>query len=467
MNITIFGSGFVGLVTGTCLAEVGNEVLCVDIDTAKVESLNLGKISIHEPDLVQMVKRNLNAGRLRFSTDIAAGVKHGMLLIIAVGTPSDARGCADLSQVIAVAEHIGQYMIEYRVVVNKPTVPVGTADQVRTSIESQLKKRGVRIEFDVVANPEFLQEGAAVVNFMKPARIIIGTDNPHAAELVKAIYAPFSRNHEKVLIMDVRSAELTKYAANAMLATKISFMNEMANIAERCGADIEKVRLGVGSDPRIGYQFIFPGCGYGGSCFPKDLKALVESARQLGVEPRLLAAVDKVNEVQKRVLLTKIKSHFGADLSGLTFALWGLAFKPNTDDMSEAPSCVLVDALLALGATVRAHDPEAMDAARQMYGTRNGFELVEQPYMAVIGADALVIVTEWLCYRSIDCVHLQTAMKQVLIFDGRNMFDPDIMADQGVQYYAIGRGISEYTSLLPDAKSNRRKGSPSRHSWLN
>lgn len=438
MNITLFGSGYVGLVTGTCLAEVGNNVVCVDIDADKIARLARGEIPIYEPGLEPMVQRNLDAGRLRFTTDISEGVKHGLFLMIAVGTPPDEDGTADLSHVLSVAESIGRHIDGYKVVINKSTVPVGTADKVRARILEVLADRGVAVEFDVVSNPEFLKEGAAVDDFMKPDRIVVGTDNPRTAELLNAMYAPFNRNHERVMVMDVRSAELTKYAANAMLATKISFMNELANIAERCGADIEKVRIGIGSDPRIGYHFIYPGCGYGGSCFPKDVKALVGSARGLGLEPSLLEAVETVNERQKRSLVAKLVDHFG-DLSGRCFALWGLAFKPNTDDMREASSRVLMESLWAAGATVRAYDPAAMDEARRIYGERPDLVFCAKPYEAIQGADALVVVTEWLAFRSPDFARIKSGLKQPVVVDGRNIYDPAQMAREGFHYYSIGR----------------------------
>ena len=370
MKVTVFGSGYVGLVTGACFADAGNQVLCVDIDAAKVARLQKGEIPIHEPGLEQLVHRSLDKGRLKFTTDAVAGVRHGLFQFIAVGTPPDEDGSADLSHVLAVAETIGRHMTEFRIIVDKSTVPVGTADEVRERIERTLGERGVNLEFDVVSNPEFLKEGAAVSDFMKPDRIVVGTDDPRTAELLRSLYEPFTRNRDRMIVMDVRSAELTKYAANAMLATKISFMNELANLAERVGADIENVRVGIGSDPRIGYSFIYPGAGYGGSCFPKDVKALVHSAREHGLDARLLASVEAVNERQKRVLFEKINSYFHGKLSGRTLALWGLAFKPNTDDMREAPSRTLMDALWAAGATVRAYDPVAMPEARRAYGER-------------------------------------------------------------------------------------------------
>ncbi len=440
MKVTIFGSGYVGLVTGACLAEVGNQVLCVDIDERKIAMLNEGRIPIYEPGLDDLVKKNAEAGRLNFTTDIAAGVVHGLFQFIAVGTPPDDDGSADLKHVLEVAKSIGSHMNEYRIVVNKSTVPVGTADKVRGAVDAALKQRGAQIEFDVVSNPEFLKEGAAIDDFMRPDRIIVGTDNPRTTELLRALYAPFNRNHDRVIAMDIRSAELTKYAANAMLATKISFMNELANLAERLGADIERVRVGIGADPRIGYHFIYPGCGYGGSCFPKDVKALERTARNVEYQAELLQAVEAVNERQKQVLFSKITRHFGADLSGRRFAVWGLAFKPNTDDMREAPSRVLMEALWAAGARVQAHDPAAMEETARIYGERDDLLLCESPAEALAGADALVICTEWNLFRSPDFAALKLTLKQPVIFDGRNLYDPALAAQEGFTYYAIGRG---------------------------
>ncbi|MEQ6340483.1 MAG: UDP-glucose/GDP-mannose dehydrogenase family protein [Gammaproteobacteria bacterium] len=442
MKITIFGSGYVGLVTGACLADVGNDVLCVDIDARKIDMLKQGKLPIYEPGLEAMVNSNAQAGRLAFTTDIAAGVAHGLFQFIAVGTPPDEDGSADMQYVLAVAKSIGEHMDSYRVVVNKSTVPVGTADRVRGTLQSALAARGQNVEFDVVSNPEFLKEGAAVDDFMKPDRIVIGTDNPRTTELLRALYAPFNRSHERLVVMDIRSAELTKYAANAMLATKISFMNELANIAERLGADIEQVRIGIGSDPRIGYHFIYPGCGYGGSCFPKDVQALERTATQVGYQAELLRAVEAVNHRQKEVLFQKIEKHFNGDLKGRTFALWGLAFKPNTDDMRAASSRTLMEALWAHGARVQAHDPEAMDEARRIYGDRPDLVLCTSPATALEGADALVLVTEWKSFRSPDFSKIKITLKQPLIFDGRNLYDPQMLAKEGFTYYAIGRGAS-------------------------
>jgi len=441
MNITIFGSGYVGLVTGACLAEVGNDVLCIDIDAHKIERLQRGEIPIYEPGLEPLVQDNVRAGRLDFSTDVARGVAHGLFQFIAVGTPPDEDGSADLQYVLDVARSIGRHMEAYRIIVDKSTVPVGTADKVRIAIREALEKRGKQIEFDVVSNPEFLKEGAAVEDFMKPDRIVIGTDNPRTTELLKALYAPFNRNRERVIAMDIRSAELTKYAANAMLATKISFMNELANLADRLGADIEQVRIGIGADPRIGYHFIYPGCGYGGSCFPKDVKALERTARAVGYEAELLGAVEKVNERQKRVLFEKIRNHFENRLDGRTFALWGLSFKPNTDDMREASSRTLMEALWEAGARVRAYDPEAMHEARRIYGEHDRLTLCENPMACLEGADALAVVTEWNEFRSPDFARIKTMLSEPVIFDGRNIYNPALLREMGFHYYAIGRGL--------------------------
>ncbi len=439
MDITIFGSGYVGLVTGACLAEVGNRVLCIDIDPEKVALLNAGGVPIFEPGLEAVVQRNRAAGRLNFSTDPAAGVAHGLFQFIAVGTPPDEDGSADLSHVLAVARAIGEHLEGYRIVVDKSTVPVGTADRVAATIRQALDQRGVSHEFDVVSNPEFLKEGAAIEDFMRPDRIVVGTDNPRTGELLRALYAPFNRNHDRVLVMDVRSAELTKYAANALLAAKISFMNELSNIAEAVGADIEQVRVGIGSDPRIGYQFIYPGCGYGGSCFPKDVRALERTASGIGYRAELLAAIEAVNDRQKEVLFTKIRDHFQGDLQGRTLALWGLAFKPNTDDMREASSRRLMEALWAAGARVRAYDPVAMTEARRIYGERPDLELVDDPLTALDGADGLAIVTEWNQFRGVDFATLRDRLKTPVVFDGRNLFNPRLVAASGLTYHSIGR----------------------------
>jgi UDPglucose 6-dehydrogenase len=441
MRVTIFGSGYVGLVTGACLADAGNHVVCVDVDMRKIEMLKRGEIPIHEPGLETMVRRNFEAGRLRFTLDSKEGVDHGLFQLIAVGTPPDEDGSADLRHVIAVAKTIGEHMTEYKVVMTKSTVPVGTADKVKIAVGQALQERGVHIEYDTVSNPEFLKEGAAIADFMKPDRVVIGTDNPRTAELLRSLYEPFTRNHDRMIVMDVRSAELTKYAANAMLATKISFMNELANLAERFGADIEKVRIGIGSDPRIGYSFIYPGSGYGGSCFPKDVQALARSAQEVSYDASLLKAVEGVNNRQKQVLFGKMQRHFG-DVGGKTIAVWGLAFKPNTDDMREAPSRVLIDALLAAGAKVQAYDPVAMPECEKIYAGKSGVRFCKSADAALEGADALAIITEWQEFRSPDFGHIKKTLRSPVIFDGRNLYDPALMARENIQYYAIGRGLS-------------------------
>jgi len=447
MRVTIFGSGYVGLVTGACLADAGNHVVCVDVDPRKIEMLKRGEIPIHEPGLDTMVKRNFEAGRLRFTLDSKEGVDHGLFQLIAVGTPPDEDGSADLRHVIAVARTIGEHMTEYKVVMTKSTVPVGTADKVKVAVGQTLQARGVNIEYDTVSNPEFLKEGAAIADFMKPDRVVIGTDNPRTAELLRTLYEPFTRNHDRMIVMDVRSAELTKYAANAMLATKISFMNELANLAERFGADIEKVRIGIGSDPRIGYSFIYPGLGYGGSCFPKDVQALARSAQEVSYDASLLKAVEGVNNRQKQILFGKMKSHFG-EVGGKTFAIWGLAFKPNTDDMREAPSRVLIDALLAAGAKVHAYDPVAMPECEKIYSGMTGIRFCKSADAALEGADALAIITEWQEFRSPDFSHIKKTLRSPVIFDGRNLYDPSLMAREQIKYYAIGRGLSVGTPQL-------------------
>jgi UDPglucose 6-dehydrogenase len=440
VKVTVFGSGYVGLVTGACFAEAGNHVVCVDIDAGKVARLEQGEIPIHEPGLDELVRRNHEKGRLRFTTNAEEGIEHGLFQFIAVGTPPEEDGSADLSHVLAVAETIGRHMTEYRVVIDKSTVPVGTADKVRERIEQALGERGVKVDFDVVSNPEFLKEGAAIGDFMKPDRVVVGTDNPRTAELLKALYDPFTRSRERMIVMDIRSAELTKYAANAMLATKISFMNEMANLAERMGADIERVRAGIGSDPRIGYSFIYPGAGYGGSCFPKDVKALVHSAGEHQFEAELLKSVEAVNRRQKQLLFRKLHAYFKGDLAGRTIAVWGLAFKPNTDDMREAPARDLIEALWAAGARVRAYDPVAMSEARRLYGDRPDLALVDSAEAALEGADALALVTEWQEFRSPDFDHIRDALRQKVIFDGRNLYDPALVRSFGLTYHGIGRG---------------------------
>ncbi|HWI24657.1 MAG TPA: UDP-glucose/GDP-mannose dehydrogenase family protein [Lysobacter sp.] len=444
MRVTIFGTGYVGLVTGTCLAEVGHDVICVDIDAAKVEGLNNGVVPIYEPGLEPMVKANHASGRLRFTTDAAQAIEHGDVVFIAVGTPPDEDGSADLKYVLAVARTIGQHLQRAVVVVNKSTVPVGTADKVRAAIANELSARRVTLVFDVVSNPEFLKEGDAVNDCMRPDRIVIGTDSPQALEKLKRLYAPFNRNHERIVAMDVRSAELTKYAANAMLATKISFMNEIACIAEQVGADIEMVRQGIGSDPRIGWHFIYPGAGYGGSCFPKDVQALAKTAQQYGCEPRLLDAVEAVNAAQKGHLFELMARHYGGvdALRGKTVAVWGLAFKPNTDDMREASSRRLLAQLWEAGANVRAYDPEAMHEAERIFGSRDDLLLCQSAQEAVQGADALVVVTEWKQFRSPDFARLVDTVKDAVVFDGRNLYHPAEVEAAGLAYYGIGRGRS-------------------------
>ena len=440
MRLTIFGSGYVGLVQGACMAEMGNHVVCYDIDADKIARLNRGEIPIYEPGLEAYIERNVEAGRLEFTTDVKHAVDHGLFQFIAVGTPPDEDGSADLKHVLAVARAIGENMDEYRVVVDKSTVPVGTADKVKAEIERVLKDRGTSVEFDVVSNPEFLKEGAAISDFMKPDRIIVGTDNPRTTELLRSLYEPFNRNHDRLISMDIRSAELTKYAANAMLATKISFMNELANLAEKFGADIEAVRVGIGSDPRIGYHFIYPGAGYGGSCFPKDVQALARSAGDCGYDAELLNAVEAVNLRQKRRLFEKLSQHYGGDLKGKTIAVWGLSFKPNTDDMRAAPSRVLMESLWEAGATVRAYDPEAMDEARRIYPDQAGLTFCDSAYETLDGCDALVIVTEWQEFRSPDFGEVRDRIADGVIVDGRNLYEPETVEGLGLKYYAIGRG---------------------------
>jgi UDPglucose 6-dehydrogenase len=442
MRIAIFGTGYVGLVTGTCLAEVGNDVICVDVDALKVARLERGEIPIFEPGLTPMVIENHAAGRLHFTTDAARAIAHGEIIFIAVGTPPEEDGSADLSHVLDVARTIGAELSKPAVIVNKSTVPVGTADRVREAIRTELAARDSKVSFEVVSNPEFLKEGDAVQDCLRPDRIIIGSDNATAIAALRTLYGPFNRNHDRIVQMDVRSAELTKYAANAMLATKISFMNEIANIAERVGADIECVRLGIGSDPRIGYHFIYPGAGYGGSCFPKDVKALEHIARSHDYEPRVLAAVEATNSEQKQRLYALLNQHFNGDLKGRTIAIWGLAFKPNTDDMREAPSRTLIEQLWAAGATVHAFDPEAHDEVRRLYGDRADLILCDAQYDALEGADALVIVTEWKAFRSPDLVRIANTLHTKVIFDGRNIFEPSSIEAAGIAYYGIGRGRS-------------------------
>jgi UDPglucose 6-dehydrogenase len=442
MNVTIFGTGYVGLVTGACLADMGHHVLCVDVDARKVEGLKKGVIPIYEPGLDSIVTANVAAGQLNFTTSAAEGVAHAEIQFIAVGTPPDEDGSADLKYVLAVATSIAEHMQSNKVIVNKSTVPVGTADKVTATVRQVLERRGAAISFEVVSNPEFLKEGAAVNDCMKPDRIVIGSNNPHSISVMRELYAPFNRNHDRMIVMDVRSAELTKYAANCMLATKISFMNEMANLAERLGADIEQVRLGIGSDPRIGYHFIYPGCGYGGSCFPKDVQALIRTAEQIGYQPQVLQAVEGANEAQKMVLFNRITGHFGQQLAGKTFALWGLSFKPNTDDMREAASRVLMESLWQAGAKVQAFDPEAMEETQRIYGQRADLVLCGTKEAALANADALVICTEWKNFRAPDFSALKAALQHPVIFDGRNLYDPEVVKRHGFVYYAIGRGES-------------------------
>lgn len=442
MKVTVFGIGYVGLVQAAVLAEVGHEVMCIDVDENKVENLKKGIIPIYEPGLTPLVKKNYEEGRLHFSTDAEAGVAHGTIQFIAVGTPPDEDGSADLKYVTAVARTIAQYMTDHKVVLDKSTVPVGTADRVRESMQEMLNKRGVDYSFDVVSNPEFLKEGAAVADCMRPERIVVGTDNEDVVSILRELYEPFNRNHDRMILMDIHSAELTKYAANCMLATKISFMNEISNLAELLGADIEKVRKGIGSDSRIGYSFIYPGCGYGGSCFPKDVQALIRTAEQIGYQPRILRAVEDVNNDQKKKLPEFILRHFGDDLRGKTFAVWGLAFKPNTDDMREASSRVLLETLWEHGATVQAFDPEAMDEAQRIFGHREDLRLTGTKESALHGADALVICTEWQNFRAPDFDVLKNTLKQPVIFDGRNLYDPERLNKRGFVYYGIGRGES-------------------------
>jgi UDPglucose 6-dehydrogenase len=441
LKIAIVGTGYVGLVTGACFAEVGNEVLCLDVDENKIRKLESGGIPIYEPGLAEVVKRNEAAGRLHFTTDVARAVRFGTVQCIAVGTPPGEDGSADLQHVVEAARNIGRHMTEYRVVVDKSTVPVGTADKVRAAIAEELARRAVKVPFAVVSNPEFLKEGAAVEDFMRPDRVVIGSDDAQATQIMRTLYAPFQRSHERLLMMDVRSAELTKYAANAMLATRISFMNELANLAERLGADIEEVRKGIGSDPRIGYQFLYAGIGYGGSCFPKDVKALIRTAEQAGGTLPVLEAVEQVNAEQKRVLARKILKRFGK-LTGRRIAVWGLAFKPNTDDMREAPSRVLIEELLSNGATVSAYDPVAMKAAKSAFADLKGIVFADSPLAAVEGADALAVVTEWKEFRSPDFQAIRARLKTPAVFDGRNLYDPEEMTRAGLEYYPVGRAAA-------------------------
>ena len=442
MEITVFGTGYVGLVTGACLADAGHNVLCVDVDPVKIEALERGEIPIFEPGLAPMVARNCKERRLNFTTDPAAGVDFGVLQFIAVGTPPDEDGSADMQYVLAVASTIGRHMRGYKLVVNKSTVPVGTADRVQNAISAELNDREAQLAFDVCSNPEFLKEGAAIEDFTRGARIVVGTNSSKVRDLMRECYGPYNWNHDKLIFMDVRSAELTKYAANAILATKISFMNEMANLAERLGADIENVRLGIGSDPRIGYHFIYPGCGYGGSCFPKDVRALERIAREVGYEARMLSAVEAVNDQQKSTLFNKLNNAFEGNLKDKTIAVWGLAFKPNTDDMREAPSRSLMEAVWAAGGSIQAYDPEARDECRRLYGDREGLTLVEHRMEALNHADALVICTEWKEFRVADFKAIKTALHTPVIIDGRNIYEPSTVNAAGLLYFGVGRGDS-------------------------
>lgn len=439
MKITVIGTGYVGLVTGTCLAEVGNNILCLDVDEQKIAILKSGGIPIYEPGLEDMVKRNVAAGRLLFTTDVAEAAKYGAIQFIAVGTPPDGDGSADLQHVVAAARNIGKHMDDYKLIVEKSTVPVGTADRIGVAVQEELDKRGSKLEFSVTSNPEFLKEGAAIDDFMRPDRIILGADDERAVQLMRSLYAPFNRNHDRLIVMDIKSAELSKYAANSMLATRISFMNELALLAEKMGADIEHVRNGIGSDSRIGYHFLYAGCGYGGSCLPKDVQALQRTAKEYGHDLKILNAVEAVNDGQKEVLLNKITAKFGNNLSGRNIALWGLAFKPNTDDMREAPSRVLIEGLWARGAIVTAYDPVATHEAQRIYGDDPRLKLVDSPVAAVQGADALVIATEWKVFRSPDFADLKAKLKNPVIFDGRNLYETAEMRDHGIEYYSIGR----------------------------
>jgi UDPglucose 6-dehydrogenase len=439
MKITVIGSGYVGLVSGACLAELGNDVICLDVDPRKIEILNTGGVPIYEPGLEDIIKSNVASGRLRFTTNVAESVAHGLVQMIAVGTPSGEDGSADLQYVLAAARAIGRSMSEYKVIVDKSTVPVGTADKVKQAVQEELDKRKVKTEFSVVSNPEFLKEGAAIDDFNRPDRIVIGAEDERAIKVMQEMYAPFQRNHERLMVMDIKSAELTKYAANAMLATRISFMNELANLAERVGADIEHVRKGIGSDQRIGYHFLYAGCGYGGSCFPKDIRALQRTGEEFGLPLKVLQAVEQVNHIQKSVLLHKITKRFGDNLKGKHFALWGLAFKPGTDDMREATSRVVMEGLWAKGATITAFDPVAMKETRHIYGERADLRYADNAKDALQDADALIIVTEWKAFKSPDFNVIKARLKQPVIFDGRNLFEPASVAALGIEYHGIGR----------------------------
>jgi len=440
MKVTVIGTGYVGLVSGTCLAELGNDVVCLDVDAAKIQVLLDGGMPIYEPGLQDLVRRNVAAGRLHFTTDVEKAVHHGTIQFIAVGTPPDEDGSADLQYVVAAARNIGRHMTDYKVIVDKSTVPVGTGDKVKAAVAAELAQRGVATPFSVVSNPEFLKEGAAVEDFMRPDRIVLGCDDDQAAQYMRALYTPLQRNHERMIVMDVKSAELTKYAANAMLATRISFMNELANLADKLGADIESVRKGIGSDSRIGYDFLYAGCGYGGSCFPKDVKALIKTAQDdAGLGLKVLQAVEDANDAQKHVLTGKVKARFGASLKGKHFALWGLAFKANTDDMREAASREVIADLLAAGATVTAYDPVAVHEAQRIYASEPRLTYAANPMLALDNADALVIVTEWKEFRSPDFDAIKSKLKSPVIFDGRNLYDPKLVRGMGIEYLAIGR----------------------------
>ena len=449
MKVTTIGTGYVGLVTGACLAEMGNHVVCLDVNAEKIKVLNDGGIPIHEPGLDAIVARNAAAGRLQFTTDVDVAVNHGTVLFIAVGTPPGEDGSADLQYVLAAARSIGERMTDYKVIVDKSTVPVGTADKVRAEIRAALQARGADVNFSVVSNPEFLKEGAAIEDFMKPDRIVVGSDDEQATLMMRALYAPFTRSHDRLFVMDVRSAEFTKYAANAMLATRISFMNELALLAEKVGADIELVRRGIGSDPRIGYQFLYAGAGYGGSCFPKDVKALVRTGREYGQDLKVLNAVEEANEHQKRVLVDKVVRRFGEDLSGRRFALWGLAFKPNTDDMREAPALVVIEELTRRGAAVAAYDPVAMSEAAKLLSQVPGVSFCERADHALQDSDALIIITEWKEFRTPDFDRIKSELKQPVIFDGRNLYEPALMKTLGIEHHAIGRGTAAPTDTPP------------------
>ena len=440
MKITIIGTGYVGLVTGACLAEMGHHVMCLDVDAAKIKILEDGGIPIHEPGLLDVVERNRAAGRLQFTTDVVAAVNHGTLQFIGVGTPPDEDGSADLQYVVAAARNVGRHMTDYKVIVDKSTVPVGTGEKVRAAVAEELAKRGVSVDFAIVSNPEFLKEGAAVEDFMRPDRIVVGADDERAILLMRSIYSPFMRNHDRLLVMDIKSAEFTKYAANSMLATRISFMNELALLAEKVGADIELVRKGIGSDPRIGTHFLYAGAGYGGSCFPKDVKALVKTAKDNGVTLQVLTAVEAANDKQKHVLVDKVVKRFGEDLSGRQFAVWGLSFKPNTDDMRDAPSRVVIAELARRGATVKAYDPVAMPEAKRVLEGTKGLTFVDNQTQALEGADALVIITEWKEFKSPDFDSIKSLLKQPVVIDGRNLYEPAFMRSLGIEYASIGRG---------------------------